>query len=95
MTEKATTKAAQKRLEAQYGARWSELFHLKYYDAIRFVVIDPMHNLLLGTAKHIFKLWTELGVLRTNKLDEIQRRIDSLKVPHDVGRIPRKNWLWV
>ncbi len=90
MTEKATTNAAQKRLEAQYGARWSELFHLKYYDAIRFVVIDPMHNLLLGTAKHIFRLWTELGVLSTNKLDEIQRRIDSLKVPHDVGRIPLK-----
>ncbi len=25
MTEKATKKAAQKRLEAQYGARWSEI----------------------------------------------------------------------
>ncbi|XP_077050070.1 uncharacterized protein LOC143696996 [Siphateles boraxobius] len=56
MTEKATTKAAQKKLEAQYGARWSELFFLPYYDAIRFVVIDHMHNLLLVTARHVFKL---------------------------------------
>lgn len=90
MTEKATSKAAQKRLEAQYGARWSELFHLHYYDAIRFVVIDPMHSLLLGTARHIFRLWIELGVLTTQKLHEIQRRVDSVKVPVDVGRIPRK-----
>lgn len=90
MTEKATTKAAQKRFEAQYGARWSEFFHLKYYDTIRFVVNDPMHNLLLGTARHIFRLWIELGVLHTQKLDEIQRRIYSLIVPQDVGRILQK-----
>ncbi|KAJ8361915.1 hypothetical protein AAFF_G00412320 [Aldrovandia affinis] len=79
MTEKATTKAAQKKLEAQYGARWSELFFLPYYDAIRFVVIDPMHNLLLGTARHVLKLWIELGVLSIQKFEELQRRMDSLK----------------
>ncbi|XP_056106492.1 uncharacterized protein LOC130084975 [Rhinichthys klamathensis goyatoka] len=88
MTEKATTKAAQKKLEAQYGAGWSELFFLPYYDAIQFVVIDPMHNLLLGTARHVFKLWIECGVLSIQKLEELQKRMDSLKVPQDVGRIP-------
>ena len=62
MTDKAKTKTAQNKLLKRYGARWSELFHLPYYDAIRFVVIDPMHNLLLGTARHVFKLWIERSV---------------------------------
>ena len=86
--KRATTKAAQKKIEHTYGARWSELFSLSYYDAIRFVVIDPMHNLLLGTAKHVFRLWTELGVLTTTKLDELQARVETIIVPYEVGRIP-------
>lgn len=49
-----------------------------------------MHNLLLGTARHVFKLWIELGVLSDQKFEELQRRMDSLKVPQDVGRIPHK-----
>lgn len=44
-----------------------------------------MHNLLLRTARHIFRLWTELGVLSTQKLEEIQTRIDSLKVPQKIA----------
>jgi len=32
----------------QTGVRWSELFRLSYFDPARFVVIDPMHNFLLG-----------------------------------------------
>lgn len=49
-----------------------------------------MHNLLLGTARHVFKLWIELGVLSDQTFEELQRRMDSLKVPQDVGRIPHK-----
>ena len=30
------------------GVRWSQLLRLPYFDPARFVVIDPMHNLLLG-----------------------------------------------
>lgn len=72
MTEKATTKAAQKKLEP------AELFFVPYYDAIRFVVIDPMHNLLLGTARHVFKLWIERGVLSIQKLEERKEWTHSL-----------------
>ena len=28
-----------------------------YFDAVKFTAIDPMHNLFLGTAKYVFKLW--------------------------------------
>lgn len=47
-----------------------------------------MHNLLLGTARHVFRLWTELGILTTKNLGELQARVENIKVPHDVGRIP-------
>ncbi|KAI8485685.1 hypothetical protein Bbelb_365190 [Branchiostoma belcheri] len=90
MGRRAKSKAERKRVEDRYGARWSELFRLPYYDAVRFVVIDPMHNLLLGTSKHVFKVWVDLGVLNRKAFDVIQSRIDSMKVPSDVGRIPRK-----
>ncbi|XP_016126124.1 uncharacterized protein [Sinocyclocheilus grahami] len=88
LSKRAKTKAEQRRIEHDYGARWSELFRLSYYDPIRFVVIDPMHNLLLGTARHVFRLWTELGILTAKKLEELQTRVENIKVPHDVGRIP-------
>jgi len=95
LSKRARTKAEQKRVERKYGARWSELFRLSYYDAIRFVVIDPMHNLLLGTARHVFRLWTELGILTTKSLDELQARVENIKVPYEVGRIPlRIYWIY-
>jgi hypothetical protein len=31
-----------------YSNRWSELARLPYFDLCHMIVIDPMHNLLLG-----------------------------------------------
>lgn len=84
LSKRARTKVEQKRIERKYRARWSELFRLSYYDAIRFVVIEPMHNLLLGTARHVFRLWTELGIFEL----ELQARVENIKVHYDIGRIP-------
>ncbi|OBZ77196.1 hypothetical protein A0H81_02514 [Grifola frondosa] len=40
------------------GIRYSELLRLPYWDPIRFVVIDSMHNLYLGIIKnHIREIW--------------------------------------
>ena len=54
---KCQTKTDRQRLESEYGARYSELFKLPYYDCIRMAIIDPMHNLFLGTAKHTLNVW--------------------------------------
>ena len=40
------------RMERKNGARYSELLRLRYFDVIRFHVVDPMHNLFLGIPKH-------------------------------------------
>ena len=39
--------------ELQLGCRYSVLVDLPYFDPIRMLLIDPMHNLYMGTAKHI------------------------------------------
>lgn len=50
------TKSALHTAEANAGVRYSVLLDLPYFDPVKFTVIDPMHNLYLGTAKHVFKL---------------------------------------
>ena len=85
---KATDKKHQETLEKEYGMRDSRLLELPYYDAIRFCLIDPMHNLFLGTSKKIFNLWLELGLLNSNSLKTIKEMIQNVKLPADVGRIP-------
>lgn len=51
----ATTKTARNKLESEHGCRYSVLLDLPYFDPIRMVIIDPMHKLFLGTARHILK----------------------------------------
>ena len=62
------------------GARYSVLHQLEYFDPIRFHVVDPMHNLLLGVAKHVFKLWVDQKILTDSQIEEIDRMIKRIKV---------------
>ena len=75
-------------MQSKYGIRYSVLLALPYFDPIRFVAIDPMHNLYLGTGKHLFKLWIALGLLSSEQLIELEERIRSFHLPPDVGRLP-------
>lgn len=55
------------------------------------LVVDPMHNLFLGTAKHYFKsIWIETVILNDNDFEMIQQHVDSTTVPAGVGRILSK-----
>ena len=76
--------------QSLYGARYSELLRLPYFDNIRFTIVDPMHNLFLGTAKRMMDIWLETSVLTREDLEHIQEKIDATKVPSDLGRIPYK-----
>lgn len=59
-----TTKAEQVRLESALGCRYSELVKLPYFDAPKMLVVDPMHNLFLGTAKHFLKsVWMQKVII--------------------------------
>lgn len=78
------------KLESMYGTRYSVLAELSYFDTVRMSIVDPMHNLFLGTSKHLLKIWKELGYLSKPTLEKIQQKTDSFVVPADVGKIPNK-----
>ena len=88
--QQVTNRTAQKDIERESGCRYSVLLKLPYFDPIRMCVVDPMHNLLLGSAKHILTVWKELRLITLNHFESIQTKVDSFKTPDDVGRIPTK-----
>lgn len=85
------TKAQQEAKESNAGCRYSELVRLPYFDPPRMLVVDPMHNLFLGTAKHYLKnIWMEKGIVSQKNFELIQQSVDSAIVPAGIGRIPSK-----
>ena len=88
--QSANCKTGKKFLEGKYGCRFSVLLELPYFDPVRMATVDPMHNLFLGTAKHMIRVWKETGILTDDSFRSLQEKVDSINCPADVGRIPRK-----
>lgn len=83
--------ASRRRVVKQTGVRWSELLRLPYFNPVRFITVDPMHCLFLGIAKWIVKrIWIDEGVLTTNSLKMVQKKMNEFQIPSDLGRIPGK-----
>jgi len=86
-----SNKAERQSIFNKYGIRWSELHRLPYFNAFRFTCIDPMHNLFLGTSKRMLeKAWLSTNRIDSKQLKSIQKIIDSMPTPSDIGRIPHK-----
>lgn len=66
------TQAARKKIEREHGVRYTALLKLPYFDPVKMCVVDPMHNLLLGSAKHIIEIWKDRQLLSSNQFDAIQ-----------------------
>ena len=79
-------------IETETGIKYSVLTQLPYFDPIRFtIIVDPMHNLFLGTAKIMLKkVWLEKKLSTDHQFELIQTRVDATTVPSDIGRIPHK-----
>ena len=82
------TKSGMMAAESQHGVRYSILLALPYFDPIRFTAIDSMHNLFLGTGKHIFSLWVERCILSKQNLSTLGDKIEKITVPAGIGRLP-------
>lgn len=88
--KKCTTKSAKTSKESEKGCRYSILLDLPYFDPVRMLPVDPMHNLFLGTGKRMISIWIEHNLLSTKDFKIIQESVDDMTVPSDVGRIPLK-----
>ena len=87
----AVTKTQRSQLELDKGSCFTQLMNLPYYDCIRFAIIDPMHNLYLGTPKRLLhEQWMESGLIPKKSLDEIQNIVQKCNVPSNVGRMSHK-----
>ena len=69
------------------GVCYSVLTKLPYFDCTRFHVVDPMHNLVLGTLKHVMNVWVANEILTQADFDKIQEVVDSFSVPNDIELI--------
>ena len=50
-----------------------------------------MHNLFLGTSKHMMKkIWLKDGLISQNDMDRIHNIIKETLIPSSIGRLPRK-----
>lgn len=86
-----TTKTALEKAESESGCRYSVLLKLPYFDAPRMLVVDPMHNLFLGSAKYFLKkILIRREFITEDQRALIQERVDSFIVPPSIGRIPSK-----
>ena len=87
------TQSARDKMEKKYGSRYSAFMKLPYFDCVRFHVVDPMHNLFLGTAKYVMKkVWLneEYPLIPKTLHQHIQERVDKCLTPSSIGRIPHK-----
>ena len=69
---KSVTQAEVSRIESESGYRDTVLVRLPYFSPTRMLVIDAMHNLFLGTGKHMIKdIWIGRHSLRLYKQEWI------------------------
>lgn len=85
---KQVTKTGIQAAESKYGVRYSVLLSLPYFDPIKFTAIDVMHNLFLGTGKHMLELWMNRNILCREDLLSIEILANKFRMPSDVGRLP-------
>ena len=89
--KKFRTKSDMEKAKSQNGCRYSILLKLPYFDPVRMLIVDPMHNLFLGSAKHFMKsILLGKDVVSHSEFGIIQQRVDSIVTPCDIGRIPNK-----
>lgn len=87
--QREVTKGGQKSKESESGIRYSVLMDLPYFDPCTFLaIVDTMHNLFLGTGKHVFTTWVETGTVTHHNLSVIEQRVKQFNIPADVGRLP-------
>ena len=90
LVKQSCTKTEQSQKETQYGCRYSVLLRLAYFDPPCMLVVDPMHNLFLGSGKHLLRVWLNHNLISSSKYSQIQECVDNFVVPSDIGRLPHK-----
>lgn len=84
------TQSSLQAAESKNRLRYSILLDLPYFDPISYTVVDPMHNIFLGTGKHMMEVWLSSEFLSRRKLDDMEKLISQFIIPEGIGRLPSK-----
>ena len=84
----AANLTAQNNIHKTFGYKYTQLLELDYFSPSKFSVVEPMHNLFLGTAKRFFVHWVETELLSKAALETIGERVAEFNTPADIGRLP-------
>ncbi|THH26684.1 hypothetical protein EUX98_g7505 [Antrodiella citrinella] len=74
-----------------HATRYTQLARLPYFDLVRQVVIDPMHNLFLGIVKnHFYAIWVQQNILREkHELRVLHELLADFSLPYQLGKLPK------
>ncbi|KAG2190839.1 hypothetical protein INT47_005589 [Mucor saturninus] len=86
----ASTPSERHQLEIENGVRWSQLHRLGYFDLVRGTIIDPMHNLFLGTAKRMMEKWIAGGDINSGQLNDMQQIAKKMTLPASYSSLTAK-----
>ena len=88
---KATNKTTAQTLSQKSGVKYSELVRLPYFDMVQNFLIDPMHNILMGLVSDIGEVLISNSneMLTDKEIEILASRLSALRVPYDVGRLPK------
>ncbi|XP_078383369.1 uncharacterized protein LOC144665947 isoform X14 [Oculina patagonica] len=86
----ASSKHASDAIAKVSGVRYSELSRLPYFNTVDNFLVDPMHNVFLGLVEDIGNaiIVQDEKFITSNGRDTFQRRMSSMRLPYDVGRLP-------
>ena len=73
--------------ERLLGWRYTPLMELDYFGSVQQHVVNPMHNLFLGTAKRMFKYWVEKDILTKQNPQVIDNKLRDFKICGEFGRL--------
>ncbi|KAH9924357.1 hypothetical protein B0H21DRAFT_712451, partial [Amylocystis lapponica] len=82
---------AREQFVKEFATRYTELSRLPYFNIIRQVVIDPMHNLFLGLVKtHFYHIWVQMKILREkHELRVLHEMLQDFVIPTSSGKLPK------
>ena len=80
--------SALQRAESNIGLRYSVLLSLPYFNPVQFTIIDPMHNLYLGSGKHAFEVWFERDLIKKKHFTNLEEKMKLFTTPYNAGRLP-------
>ena len=84
------SKKKQKEFKTKWCIIYSVLNELPYWNAIEQLVIDPMHCLWMGIAKHVIEQWKANDLITRPDMVKMEQKLKDLPTTRRYGRLRSK-----